>query len=214
MLKTYLRNIIALTVVIISLLALNPLRASAEWRQDDTGWWYADGNSYYIGWKLIDGKWYYFNSDGYMAHDIDINGYTLSSDGSWIQNNISSNTTQNTNSFDINVNLKYNIHLDDKIKETDPNIIKATRQAIFDLDCYFARLNHYNVYSKNNDVLIFDVKQTGTDTWNVSFYEKKSDEIEYNKIGHLTAIVEKQTDGTYVGSISHSSPITSTAETY
>lgn len=41
----------------------------AEWRKDETGWWYrhVDGTYTTNGWEKIDGKWYYFNSNGYMA---------------------------------------------------------------------------------------------------------------------------------------------------
>jgi hypothetical protein len=33
------------------------------------------------GWKQIDGKWYYFHSDGSMAVNTTIDGYTIGSDG-------------------------------------------------------------------------------------------------------------------------------------
>lgn len=52
-----------------------------HWKQDSKGWWYQEGNSWVIGWKLIDNKWYYFYSDGYMAHDTTIGGYYLNSSG-------------------------------------------------------------------------------------------------------------------------------------
>ena len=110
--------------------------------------------------------------------------------------------------------LKYNIHIDHKLKATDSNNIKATRQAIFYTDCYFAKLQHYNGYSVNNDVLIFDVKEMGTDEWEVDFYQKKSDEKEYNKIGYSFADVTKQKDGTYSGGITIHPPVTTTPETY
>ena len=39
------------------------------WKQDDNGWSYVceDGSSPSSSWKMISGKWYYFNDDGYMA---------------------------------------------------------------------------------------------------------------------------------------------------
>ena len=39
------------------------------WIQDKTGWWYRneDGSYTAANWQLIDGKWYYFNSSGYMV---------------------------------------------------------------------------------------------------------------------------------------------------
>ena len=56
--------------------------------RNDSDWWYTEGSSWATGWKLIDGNWYYFNSDGYMAHDTTIDGCKLGSNGAWIQNTI------------------------------------------------------------------------------------------------------------------------------
>lgn len=215
--KLKLTKLIASTLVIASVLALNPIGANAEWKQDSNGWWYTEGDSWATGWKSIDGKLYYFNNDGYMVHDTTIDGYSIGSDGTLSQNKkdiLTENNNSNSDSFDINVSLKYNIHLDDKVKGTNPNIIKATRQAIFGADCYRAKFEHYNGYSRNNDVLIFDVKETGTDEWEVDFYQKKSDEKGYNTIGYSYATVEKQKDGRYIGGISGSSPMMPVGETY
>ena len=83
--KLKLTKVIASVLIVASVLAFNPIGASAEWKQDNTGWWYTEGSSYTTGWKLFDGNWYYFNSDGYMAHDTTIDGCKLGSDGAWIQ---------------------------------------------------------------------------------------------------------------------------------
>ena len=226
MIKKYLRKAIALATVTMSIMAFNPIGASAEWKQDNTGWWYTEGNSWATGWRQISDKWYYFNSNGYMAHDTTIDGYNIGSDGTWVENNTSTsvinksdtstegNQNSNSDSFDVNVSIKYKINIADKIKGTSPNIIKATRQAMFDTDCFFAKLNHYNTYTINNDVLIFDVKEKGMDTWEVDFYEKKSDDKEYDTIGYSCATVEKQKDGSYIGTIIHSSPCMPIGETY
>ena len=64
----------------------NVTGASSSWKQNSTGWWHAEGNTWATGWKLIDGNWYYFYSDGYMAHDTTIDGYKLASTGAWTQN--------------------------------------------------------------------------------------------------------------------------------
>ena len=79
--KLKLTKVIASTLVVASILALNPIGASASWKQDSNGWWNTEGNSWSIGWKQIDGKWYYFNSDGYMAHDTLVDGYYVGKDG-------------------------------------------------------------------------------------------------------------------------------------
>lgn len=84
--KLELRKILASTMVAVSILALNPIGASAAWKKDTLGWWYTEGNSYATGWRLINGNWYYFYSDGYMASDTIIDGYYLNSSGAWTNN--------------------------------------------------------------------------------------------------------------------------------
>lgn len=86
--KIKITKLIASSLMVISVLGLNPIAASAQWKQSNTNWWYTEGSSWATGWREIDGKWYYFNSDGYMAHDTEINGFKLGSDGSWIQNTV------------------------------------------------------------------------------------------------------------------------------
>lgn len=79
------------SLILIGLIAIvfvNPIRANAEWRQNNNGWWYTEDNSWSTGWKLIDGNWYYFYSDGYMAHDATISGYYLNSSGAWTNSTI------------------------------------------------------------------------------------------------------------------------------
>lgn len=84
MIKKKLVKVIASTLMLASVFALNPIVASASWNQTDTYWWYTENNTWVTGWKLIDGKWYYFNSDGHMVHDTIIGGFKLGSDGAWI----------------------------------------------------------------------------------------------------------------------------------
>jgi len=81
--KLKLAKVIVGSLVVASIIALNPIRASAEWKQNSTGWWYTEGNSYSTGWRLIQGNWYYFYSNGYMAKDTTINGYYLNGNGAW-----------------------------------------------------------------------------------------------------------------------------------
>ena len=38
-----------------------------EWVKDSNGWWLKlKEGAYAVGWKLVDGNWYWFNSSGYM----------------------------------------------------------------------------------------------------------------------------------------------------
>lgn len=66
MIKKHFNKIIALGIVATSVLVFNPTGANAEWKQDSTGWWYTEGDSWDTGWRNIGGEWYYFKDDGYM----------------------------------------------------------------------------------------------------------------------------------------------------
>lgn len=81
MIKNYLKKVIALGIIATSVIALNPIGASASWKQDNSGWWYTDGDLWTTGWKKVDGKWYYFYQNGYMAKNTQIDGYQIDSDG-------------------------------------------------------------------------------------------------------------------------------------
>lgn len=98
-------KVMASLLIMISALALKPTLADAKWKRDSKGWWNTEGSSWSIGWRQIDGKWYYFGQDGYMktgwvedngkwyylysdgsmAHDTSINGYKLGLDGAWLE---------------------------------------------------------------------------------------------------------------------------------
>lgn len=63
------------------------------WHKDDRGWWYADTvNTYYADrWARINGKWYYFNEEGYMrtnSWETDAGGdnYFVGPDGDMMTN--------------------------------------------------------------------------------------------------------------------------------
>lgn len=72
-----------------------------------TGWIKEVGDWYYLnddgsmakGWKLIDNQWYYLNSNGSMAHDTVIDGYTLNSNGVYIENKKNYTFTEGLNKF-------------------------------------------------------------------------------------------------------------------
>lgn len=57
------------------------------WTQFGTSnWYYVDANqNFVVGWKQIDGKWYYFDNEGKMVKNTTINGYKIGADGVWIQ---------------------------------------------------------------------------------------------------------------------------------
>lgn len=111
------------------------------------------------------------------------------------------NRNTDTDSFDINVQINYRVSLDKKIKEINPNIIRATRQAIFDYDCSNAKFSHYNGFIINNDICIFEVNETSKNTWQVKFWEKPQNSDSYIKDGFCFATVEKQDSGSFKGHI-------------
>lgn len=72
----------------------------SDWFNDNNKWYYLTEPAYLgegkatiknglgsmqVGWIKINGKMYYFNSDGSMAVDTTIGGYNIGSDGAWIQ---------------------------------------------------------------------------------------------------------------------------------
>lgn len=89
------RKIIATFVTLITLFTITPIVAHAEWKSNSTGWWYAEGSSWANGWRQIDGNWYYFYSDGYMATDTTIDGYYLNSNGAWTTSAAANTSTNN-----------------------------------------------------------------------------------------------------------------------
>ena len=56
-----------------------------SWKSDSNGWWYSDTTGWYptSRWLRINGAWYYFYSDGYMAANTTIDGYRVGASGAW-----------------------------------------------------------------------------------------------------------------------------------
>lgn len=79
------RRLLSALVAFIAITVLNSAGVNAYWKQDSNNHW-----NYVVimvimlqGGQQIDGHWYYFYSDGYMAHDTLINGYIIDSSGVW-----------------------------------------------------------------------------------------------------------------------------------
>ena len=60
-------------------------KGTMSWKSNSKGWWIEDSAGWYptSTWQKIDGTWYYFKSDGYMASSEYYDGYWFNSDGSW-----------------------------------------------------------------------------------------------------------------------------------
>ena len=58
-----------------------------EWKHDSKGWWYQYSRGGYPAgqWDMIDNKWYYFCSDGYMDYSEYRDGCWLGADGAWVE---------------------------------------------------------------------------------------------------------------------------------
>lgn len=63
------KRLLAGFIAVLSLIAIKPIAANAEWKSNTTGW------------RNINGNGYYFYSDGYMAHDCWIEDCYLNSSG-------------------------------------------------------------------------------------------------------------------------------------
>lgn len=92
---------IKLLIATLAITTLTTFPAFADWKQEPDGrWWYQnDDGSYPVNqWKEINGKQYYFGSDGYMlANTTTPDGYQVGADGAWIENSqIQLSTTTST----------------------------------------------------------------------------------------------------------------------
>jgi hypothetical protein len=152
------RKLMAITIATTTILGVSSIGANAEWKQDSNGWWNTEGNSYSTGWKQIDGKWYYFNSNGYMAHDTIVDGYKIDNNGVWIQNNTTnSNDTNNgiinnggTNNNNITNNYYGNDNKNDNATVTLPITIPSN----------WTKITSTSYAINNRSPLIYQVKDT------------------------------------------------------
>lgn len=59
--------------------------ATGSWKKNNKGWWFEDTSGWYprSQWQKINGKWYYFLANGYMASGEYRSGNWFNYDGSW-----------------------------------------------------------------------------------------------------------------------------------
>lgn len=66
--RSKIKKIIIVVLVAAIINTLAPISAYAQWNQNSKGNWnYIENNTKTTDWKLIDGKWYYFNKNGSMV---------------------------------------------------------------------------------------------------------------------------------------------------
>ena len=85
--KVWRRFVCALSVAAVSAaLAVPAFADGAQWKRNDRGWWYEEANGAYPtdAWRLINGKWYYFDAIGYMAESRWIGNYYVGADGAML----------------------------------------------------------------------------------------------------------------------------------
>lgn len=85
------KQVFALILATMMASSMSMTALAGSWEQDVMGWWYLedDGSFASDGWKEIDGKQYYFDSQGHMLQDtITPDGYKVGSDGAKIDNGI------------------------------------------------------------------------------------------------------------------------------
>lgn len=142
--KLKLTKAIVSSLVVTSLFALNPIRVNAKWikTEDDKDlyWRYSEGKEYAIGWRLIDGNWYYFDEVGIMATGEMIGDYYVNLEGVWTHLNYSAN------------NRKFNSFLN-RLHEIEKNDGVARKKAntTYDIAIYSAD------FSKQYDDLLNDI---------------------------------------------------------
>lgn len=63
----FIKNIMAIVIATMSISIISPVSAYATWEKNDqNNWIWSESGIKFVGWKLIEGKWYHFNNDGIM----------------------------------------------------------------------------------------------------------------------------------------------------
>lgn len=91
---------------------------AGEWKQDTTGWWWQNDDGSYptSQWQWVDGnndgisECYYFDPNGYMMVNTEVEGSTVNGDGAWAVNGIvqTQGTAQQTANNNTDIKLETN----------------------------------------------------------------------------------------------------------
>lgn len=89
--------IMAFAMATLTALSMNTLAFAGQWKENDTGWWYDNGNGTWpaSSWQWIDGngdgvaECYYFNKDGYcLMNGVAPDGSSVNANGAWTVNGV------------------------------------------------------------------------------------------------------------------------------
>ena len=91
------KRIPACAAAALTALSMNTLVFAGQWKENDTGWWYDNGNGTWpsSSWQWIDGngdgiaECYYFNKDGYcLMNGVAPDGSSVNVNGAWTVNGV------------------------------------------------------------------------------------------------------------------------------
>ena len=91
------KMITACAAAALTALSMNTLVFAEQWKENDTGWWYDNGNGTWpsSSWQWIDGngdgiaECYYFNKDGYcLMNGVAPDGSSVNVNGAWTVNGV------------------------------------------------------------------------------------------------------------------------------
>lgn len=137
--RKFINKIILGSMISSTLFTLLPIKASADWVNDNQGnWYYMQGNSKLTGWKRIDGQLYYFDENGKMQKGWIKAGdywYFLSNNGrlrtGWINYNNNWYYADSTGAIQTGV-----INIAGKVYIFDDNGVMKTRNIVINGQFY------------------------------------------------------------------------------
>ncbi|WP_459481477.1 hypothetical protein [Clostridium saccharoperbutylacetonicum] len=203
--KFKLRKVIASLLIATSILAISPIGASAEWKSDNNGWWYAEGNSYATGWKKINGKYYFFSKDGYMVKNNIVNTHILGNDGSlidtqnqaqvekmmflypsnWIKSSLGGKEIYYLDNAGTNVSLRL-VNMQGKTPEEYINAEEAKIKSLFKLNYIeggYVELNHNKAKVAHYSAVTNDSNKRVYSFFDVTFFNNNTAYM-FTLIGH------------------------------
>ena len=104
------KKAIAIVIATATMASQAMTAMAAEWKQNEIGYWYQEDNGSYPtnSWKWINGRCYYFDSNGYMlANTTTPDGYTVDATGAWTVNGVVQTQSTGQTSGTVHHNKNY-----------------------------------------------------------------------------------------------------------